>query len=78
MGKLKPIPQLKNGGNGLPKTGIGGKSNRTASIQNKPGDKAIGNGSKPQDIAKDMRDKVGEAVENLNSPNEQPQEPENI
>ena len=78
MGRLKPIPQLKNGGNGLPKTGIGGKSNRTASIPNKPGDKAIGNGSKPQDIAKDMRDKVGEAVKNLNSPNDQPQEPENI
>lgn len=78
MGRLKPIPQLKNGGNGLPKTGIGGKNNRTASIPNKPGDKAIGNGSKPQDIAKDMRDKVGEAVKNLNSPNDQPQEPENI
>lgn len=78
MGRLKPIPQLKNGGNGLPKTGIGGKNNRAASIPNKPGDKAIGNESKPQDIAKDMRDKVGEAVKNLNSPNEQPQEPENI
>lgn len=78
MGRLKPIPQLKNGGNGLPKTGIGGKNNRAASIPNKPGDKAIGNGSKPQDIAKDMRDKVGEAVKNLNSPNDQPQEPENI
>ena len=78
MGRLKPIPQLKNGGNGLPKTGIGGKNNRAASIPNKPGDKAIGNGSKPQDIAKDMRDKVGEAVKNLNSPNEQPQELENI
>ena len=75
MGRLKPIPQLKNGENGLPKTGIGGKDNRAASIPNKLGDKAIGNGSKPQDIAKDMRDKVGEAVKNLNSPNEQPQEP---
>lgn len=78
MGRLKSIPQLKNGGNVLPKTGIGGKNNRTASIPNKPGDKAIGNGSKPQDIAKDMRDKVGEAVKNLNSPNEPSQEPESI
>ena len=78
MGRLKPIPQLKNGGNGLPKTGIGGKNNRTASIPNKPGDKAIGNGSKPQDIAKDMRDKVGEAVKNFNTPNDQLQEPESV
>ena len=78
MGRLKPIPQLNNSGNGLPKTGIGGKNHRSASIPSKPGDKAIGNDSKPQDIAKDMRDKVGEAVKNLNSSNEPSQEPENI